>query len=134
MGSMASVQPDAGTLEKAVQAAQAGDVGAFNTLVVAYQRQVFNVCYRTLGNREDAADATQDALLSAFRGLASFHGAAAGLRSWLLRIAVNASYNHLRRRQRRPTDSLDALSGDDPEHEMSPAARLADPGQTPEQQ
>src|SRR5205823_10468120 len=103
------------------------------TLVVAYQRQLFNVCYRTLGNREDAADATQDALLSAFRGLKAFHGPAEGLRSWLLRIAVNACYDHLRRRQRRPADSLDATGPDDSDHEASAAARLADPAQTPEQ-
>jgi len=127
------VQPDAGTLETVLKTAQGGDVAAFNTLVEAYQRQVFNVCYRTLGHREDAADATQDALLSAFRGLKTFQGSAAGLRGWLLRIAVNACYDHLRRRQRRPADSLDALGGADPEHEISPAARVADPAETPEQ-
>jgi RNA polymerase sigma factor (sigma-70 family) len=127
------VQPDAGTIETVLRAAQNGEVAAFNTLVVAYQRQLFNVCYRTLGNREDAADATQDALLSAFRGLKTFHGSAAGLRSWLLRIGVNACYDHLRRRQRRPADSLEALGSDDAEHEMSAAERLADPGQSPEQ-
>lgn len=127
------MQPDAGTLETVLKTAQGGDVAAFNTLVEAYQRQVFNVCYRTLGHREDAADATQDALLSAFRGLKTFQGSAAGLRGWLLRIAVNACYDHLRRRQRRPADSLDALGGADPEHEISPAARVADPAETPEQ-
>ena len=86
---------------KALRAAQGGDVAAFNTLVLTYQRQIFNVCYRTLGNAEDAADATQDALLSAFRGLKTFQGVAAGLRGWLLRIAVNTCYDQLRRRQRR---------------------------------
>src|SRR5579859_4899720 len=135
---MRAVQSDAGALDeggigKALEAAQGGDVAAFNTLVLVYQRQVFNVCYRTLGNAEDAADATQDALLSAFRGLKTFQGSAAGLRGWLLRIAVNACYDHLRRRQRRPADSLDALGGADPEHEISPAARVADPAETPEQ-
>jgi RNA polymerase sigma factor (sigma-70 family) len=127
------VQPDAGTLEKVLRAAQGGDVAAFNTLVVVYQRPLFNVCYRTLSNSEDAADATQDALLSAFRALKTFHGPATGLRSWLMRIAVNACYDHLRRRQRRPADSLDALSSGDSEQEISAAERLADPGQTPEQ-
>ncbi len=73
------MQPDAGTLETVLRAAQGGDVAAFNTLVVVYQRQVYNVCYRTLGNGDDAADATQDALLSAFRGLKTFQGTATGL-------------------------------------------------------
>src|SRR5581483_5062290 len=100
-----AVQPEAGTLELALRAAQRGEVAAFNTLVVTYQRQLYSVCYRTLGNAEDAADATQDALLSAYRSLKRFQGPASGLRAWLLRIAVNACYDQLRRRQRRPADS-----------------------------
>jgi RNA polymerase sigma-70 factor (ECF subfamily) len=127
------VQPDAGTLEVALEAAQRGEVAAFNTLIQAYQRQLFNVCYRTLGNSDDAADATQDALLNAFRAIRSFNGPAAGLRGWLLRIAVNTCYDHLRRRQRRPAESLDALESADPEQEISKAERLADPTAGPEQ-
>ena len=72
------MQPEAGTVERTLKAAQRGDLTAFNALVLTYQRQVFNLCYRTLGNPEDAADATQDALLSAFRGLRTFNGAPAG--------------------------------------------------------
>jgi RNA polymerase sigma-70 factor, ECF subfamily len=122
-------------LGEALKAAQGGDVAAFNTLIVAFQRQLFNLCYRTLGNREDAADATQDALLSAFRGLKTFQGPASGLRAWLLRIAVNTCYDQLRRRQRRPTDSLDALGGVDADQQTasSPAGRLQDPSPGPEQ-
>src|SRR6266566_5118827 len=123
---MLRVQPEAGTLEHALVAAQRGDVAAFNTLVQAFQRQVFNVCYRTLGNAEDAADSTQDAFLSAFRGLKSFNGPAAGLRGWLLRIAVNTCYDELRRRQRRPTESLD--------NDSSTSERIPDPAVGPEQQ
>jgi RNA polymerase sigma factor (sigma-70 family) len=130
------VQPDVGALDeigKALQAAQGGDVAAFNTLVLVYQRQIYNVCYRTLGNAEDASDATQDALLSAFRGLKSFQGGAGGLRGWLLRIAVNTCYDQLRRRQRRPADSLDAPSLADPDRETSLGEHLPDPGAGPEQ-
>jgi RNA polymerase sigma-70 factor (ECF subfamily) len=130
---MSAVQPEAGNLEQTLRAAQRGEVAAFNTLVRVYQRQVYNVCYRTLGNAEDAADATQDALLNAFRGLKSFTGAASGLRSWLLRIAVNTCYDHVRRRQRRPADSLDALAKPDPERDTSAADRIADPRPGPEE-
>src|SRR6266851_8614653 len=105
-------------VEGMLKAAQRGDVAAFNALVLIYQRQLFNVCYRTLGNPEDAADATQDALLSAFRGLKTFNGPPNGLRGWLLRIGVNACYDQLRRRQRRPTDSLDALRVSESEQEI----------------
>jgi RNA polymerase sigma factor (sigma-70 family) len=127
------VQREAGALEAALRAARRGDVAAFNVLVVEYQRLLFNVCYRTLGNTEDAADATQDALLSAFRGLRTFNGSAAGLRAWMLRIAVNTCYDQLRRRQRRPVDSLDAFGRSDPEHESSGAERVVDPRLGPEQ-
>lgn len=131
---MRAVQPDAGTLELALNAARRGELAAFNTLVEAFQRQVFNICYRTLGNSEDAADAAQETFVSAFRGLKSFNGSAAGLRGWLLRIAVNACYDQLRKRQRRPTDSLDALGSDDAEHGAPSAAeRFADTAPDPEQ-
>jgi RNA polymerase sigma-70 factor (ECF subfamily) len=119
-----------GALEEALLAAQRGEVAAFNRMVQVYQRQVYNVCYRTLGNAEDAADATQEALLGAFRGLRTFRGSAAGFRGWLLRIAVNACYDQLRRRQRRPSDSLEALGDPD---EASAAERIVDPEPGPEQ-
>ena len=104
---MSSVaHPDA--VEQArVQAACAGDLGAFNALVEQYQGLVFNLAYRTLSDAEDAADATQEAFFSAYRHLGSFRGGS--FKGWLLRIAVNACYDQLRRRQRRPTDSLEAL-------------------------
>jgi RNA polymerase sigma-70 factor (ECF subfamily) len=120
--------------EALLTSARGGDVTAFNGLVQLYQRPMFNVCYRTLGNSDDAADATQEALLSAFRGLKSFNGPAGGLRAWLLRIAVNACYDQLRRRQRRPTESLDASRAPDAEQEPSVAERVLDPAPGPEQQ
>ncbi|HET6320087.1 MAG TPA: sigma-70 family RNA polymerase sigma factor [Chloroflexota bacterium] len=123
---------DPATLEPSLRAAQRGDVAAFNQLVGIFQRQVYNVCLRTLGHSEDAADATQEAFLSAFRGLKTFRGPASGFRPWLLRVAVNACYDQLRRRQRRPADSLDALG--DPADELALAERLADPAPGPERQ
>lgn len=127
------MQADAGTLDHTLKAAQRGEVGAFNTLIQAHQRQVFNVCFRTLGNADDAADATQDALLNAFRAVKSFNGPASGLRSWLLRIAVNTCYDQLRRRQRKPAESLDALHASEAESNPSLAERLEDPQPGPEQ-
>jgi RNA polymerase sigma-70 factor (ECF subfamily) len=74
-------------LDELVGAACRGELAAFNRLVQHYQRQVYNVCFRTLGNPEDAADATQDTFVSAFRGVRAFRGSADGLRPWLLRGA-----------------------------------------------
>jgi RNA polymerase sigma-70 factor (ECF subfamily) len=93
--------------EGLVRASQAGQVGAFNQLVSRYERQVYGLTLRMLGDREAAADAAQDAFLAAFQGIRKLRGQ--NFRAWLLRIAINASYDQLRRRQRRPASSLDAL-------------------------
>jgi RNA polymerase sigma-70 factor (ECF subfamily) len=79
----------------------AGDAQAFGDLVHRHERRVYAVCLRILGNAEDAADATQDTLLSVVRKLDGFRGDAA-FTTWLHRIALNVCYDHLRRAQRRP--------------------------------
>ena len=66
----------------------AGQAGAFDALVARHQRQVYHLCYRFVGNHEDASDLSQEAFLRAHRGLAKFKGQAA-LSTWLFRIAVN---------------------------------------------
>ena len=98
---------------RAVEAAQGGDVAAFNQLVQLYQGIVYNVAIRTLGNSEDAADVAQETFISAFRAIREFRGGS--VKAWLLRITVNASYDLLRRRRRRPASTLDVLAeaGDD---------------------
>ena len=99
---------DPGAAEaRALEAAQRGDVTAFNELVLVHQTTVYNVALRTLGNPEDAADATQDAFISAFRAIRDFRGGS--FKAWVLRIAVNACYDLLRRRQRRPSSSLEVV-------------------------
>ena len=99
-----STQADENAL---VRAAQNGDVEAFNTLVRRYQDLAYTVAYRVMGEPEAAADATQEAFIAAFRKLRQLRGD--NFRAWLLRIVTNACYDELRRRQRRPTVSLDAL-------------------------
>ena len=95
-----------------IQSAQRGDIDAFNTLVLAYQAQVYNVAYRILGEQPAAADATQEAFISAWKGLRSFRGGS--FKSWLLRTVTNACYDALRYNKRRPASSLEAL-GDNPD-------------------
>jgi len=90
-----------------LEAARRGDVAAFNELVVAHQVTAYNVALRTLGNPDDAADATQDAFVSAFRAIKDFRGGS--FKAWLARIVVNACYDVLRRRQRRPATSLELV-------------------------
>jgi RNA polymerase sigma-70 factor (ECF subfamily) len=82
-----------------------GDLAAFNVLVEHYQKAVYNLCLRLLGNPQVAEDTTQDAFISAYRRLDSFRGGS--FRSWLFRIATNASYDELRWRRSRPSVSMD---------------------------
>jgi RNA polymerase sigma-70 factor (ECF subfamily) len=90
-----------------IQEAQRGDVGAFNTLVLHYQSQVYNLAYRVMGEGDSAADMAQEAFISAYKNLRRFRGGS--FKAWLMRIVTNACYDELRRRKRRPQTSLDAL-------------------------
>ncbi|HML20018.1 MAG TPA: sigma-70 family RNA polymerase sigma factor [Aggregatilinea sp.] len=110
-----------------IQAARRGDVESFNTLVLAYQDMAFSVAYRVMGESEAAADATQEAFISAFKKLDQFRGDQ--FKAWLMRIVTNACYDELRRRQRRPAASLDTLQDEAPQAELA----LLDDDETPEQ-
>jgi RNA polymerase sigma-70 factor (ECF subfamily) len=96
-----------------IAAAQQGRMDAFNDLVLTYQRQVYNLAYRIMGDAASAADATQDAFISAFQNLARFRGGS--FKSYLMRIVSNRCYDELRRRKRRPTTSFEDFSGVDEE-------------------
>ena len=100
--------------DELVALAQAGDIQAFNRLVGRHQRLMYNIAYRVLGNADRAADATQDAFVSAFRHLSHYRGGS--FRAWMGRIVKNQCYDLLRYEKRRPATSLDALlvASDDP--------------------
>ncbi len=110
-----------------IQAARQGDIESFNQLVLIYQDMAYTVAYRVMGERDAAADATQEAFIAAYRKLHQFRGDR--FKPWLMRIVTNACYDELRRRQRRPVASLDAL------HEISPVMglQLHSQHETPEQ-
>jgi RNA polymerase sigma-70 factor (ECF subfamily) len=120
-------EPVADEERRLIETAQRGDVESFNALVRLYEGRVYNLCYRMMGDPDSAADAAQDAFLSAFRNLRKFRGGS--FRSWMLRIATNACYDMLRIRKRRPATSLD-LDTDD-ENDSSPL-QIADKGETPD--
>ena len=98
---------------KLIAAARQGRVDAFNQLVLAYQQQVYNLAYRIIGEPAAAADATQEAFISAYQHLSGFRGGS--FRSWLMRIVTNACYDELRRVKRRPVTLLDDLGPYDDE-------------------
>ncbi|RKS06629.1 RNA polymerase ECF family sigma subunit [Nocardiopsis sp. Huas11] len=112
-----------------------GDDQAFAVLVRRHRERLWAVSIRMMGDREEAADALQDAFLSAFRAADRFRGEAQ-VSTWLHRIVVNACHDRLRRRKVRPAtptedDTLDVLSnerlgraGGGPDHAAQTEARL----------
>jgi RNA polymerase sigma-70 factor (ECF subfamily) len=79
-----------------------GDPDAFTTLVRRHQDRLWAVAFRTLGDREDAADALQDALVSAYRSAGGYRGDAK-VTTWLHRVVVNACLDRIRRNKVRAT-------------------------------
>jgi RNA polymerase sigma-70 factor (ECF subfamily) len=84
--------------------AAAGDRMAFTQLMEHYQSACYGLAWRLLSDPDRAADATQDAFIHAYKAIGSYRGGI--FRSWLLRITANASYDILRRAQRRPSSPL----------------------------
>lgn len=82
-----------------------GDAEAFGRLVARHRDRLWAVALRTLHDREEAADALQDALVSAYRRAGGYRGDAA-VTTWLHRIVVNACLDRMRRQAARPTVAL----------------------------
>ena len=77
-----------------IQAFLSGNRDAFDVIVERHRKQIYQLCYRFLGNHEDAADLTQDVFVRAFKGLRSFKGDSA-LGTWLYRVGVNVCLNRV---------------------------------------
>lgn len=112
-----------------IRQAQRGDLEAFNRLVLNYQHLLFNTALRILGDEEQAADATQEAFLSAFRAITSYHGGS--FRAWLLRTVTNACYDHWRYQRRRPSVPLEPINEEN--EEVETPSWLTDPSESPEE-
>jgi len=93
-----------------INSAQNGDLDAFNELALKYQDMMYRIALRTLNDEPSADDATQNAMIQAFRNIKSFRGGS--FRSWLARVTVNASYDEMRRWRRQPSVSLEQVNGE----------------------
>jgi RNA polymerase sigma-70 factor (ECF subfamily) len=114
---------------KLIREGQRGDAQAVETLFRRYHRPLFQTALRVLGNAEDAEDALQDGLLSAYRNLKRFEGRSQ-FSTWLTRIVINAALMKRRSAKARPAASLDDTHHED---ELPAAERFADGSPNPEQ-
>ena len=108
-----------------IERARTGDLDAFNDLVTLYQDSLFALVVRMVPDRDQAADAVQEAFFSAYRNLTSFRGGS--VKSWLNRICVNAAMDTQRARKRRPVQPYPELED---ESWQPPAGPEADPLRT----
>lgn len=109
-------QPDDLTL---VRRAQGGDATAYDELVRRYQRQIYGVVYHMTSHHEDANDLAQEAFVKAWQALKSFKGDSSFF-TWLYRIAVNRTLNHLKQRKFRDGKHAMSLNDLDVETEHHP--------------
>lgn len=130
MAAPASDRSDAGfgrTDAELLQAHAAGDPDAFRELFHRHRDRLWAVALRTVADPEEAADALQDALLSAHRAAARFRGDSA-VTTWLHRIVVNACLDRIRRRRAQPTVPLpDGRPSDDHDRQGSSGAEPSSP-------
>ncbi len=89
-----------------VRRSKNNDLQAFEELICRYERKIYNIAYRMMGNYEDANDIAQEAFLRAFRALNGFRGDAS-FSTWLCRIVINLCRDELRKRYRLSVESLD---------------------------
>jgi len=94
-----------------VKKVQAGDVAAFDRLILKYRERVFGVIYNLTSNREDSSDLTQDTFIKAFQAINHFQGNCSFF-TWLYKIAVNTTLGHLRKNKLRSFFSLEKISED----------------------
>ena len=115
-----------------LEAARSGDPDAFEQLIAEHRPSLHAHSYRMLGSRHDADDALQEALLHAWRGISRFEGRSS-VRTWLYRIATNASLDLIARRRRRENRVTEVPLNDGdrpdphPDDGLMPEARIASP-------
>lgn len=108
---------------KLIERASGGDPSAFNLLMEAHERRMYAVALRMCGNREDAQDCLQEAMLRVYRAIGSFKGQST-FATWVYRITMNTCLDELRRKKNKQSTSLDSL--------LDMGWSPADEGNTPE--
>lgn len=91
-----------------IERASRGDAAAFNRLMEQHERRMYAVALRMCGNREDAQDCLQEAMLRVYRAIGGFKGQSS-FSTWVYRITMNTCLDELRRKKNRQSTSLDSL-------------------------
>lgn len=99
---------DADTDWAIVERVQAGEVAAFDRLVIKYRERLYAVIYNLTSNREDTHDLTQEVFIKAFRSIHKFRGRSSFF-TWLYRIGVNTTLTYLKRNRRRRFFSFETI-------------------------
>ena len=89
-----------------IQQSCAGSIDAFEQLILLYEKRVYTIAYKYMGNHEDANDMAQEALIKAYQSIGSFRGEAA-FGTWLGKITANRCLDELRKRKKLQTTSLE---------------------------
>ena len=93
-----------------IQGCKRGDSESLERIIVKYQDRVYNTILKICGNRDDAAELTQETFVKVIERINSFKGQSA-FYTWLFRVAVNLTYNYCKRRVKLPTYSLENMTG-----------------------
>ncbi len=115
--------------KKIIEKVLGGDANAFEELVLKYEKTVYNLALRMVGDRDDAFDMTQEAFIKAYGSLSSFRGDSK-FSVWIYRITTNVCLDFLRSKSRKQQVSLTVSDDDDEDAQLD----IPDPSSTPEQQ
>lgn len=115
--------------QELIQKSQQGDMNAFEQLLLRYEKKVYTIAYKYMGNHDDASDMAQEAFIKAYQSIGRFRGEAS-FSTWIGRITANQCLDELRRRKKVQITSLD----DEVElEEGSVKKEIADEADTPEE-
>lgn len=115
--------------KKIIEKVLGGDANAFEELVLKYEKTVYNLALRMVGDRDDAFDMTQEAFIKAYGSLSSFRGDSK-FSVWIYRITTNVCLDFLRSKSRKQQVSLTVSDDDDEDAQLD----IPDPSSDPEQQ
>ncbi|MBN1848702.1 MAG: sigma-70 family RNA polymerase sigma factor [Deltaproteobacteria bacterium] len=113
-----------------INAFKAGDKTAFDALVIRHKDMVFNLCYRFLGDLQDANDAAQDVFIKAFKALKRFRFESS-FSTWIYRIGVNTCKNKVKSAEHRYREQTTSLDNPGPGRDGDPPMEMADESPSP---